>query len=212
MRDSPVRQLVTIAVLMLVPVLLIGVILGASYRTEATRRGLAQARLEAVILAEFAVKPLLSGHPLAGMTPLELTRMRALSAQIVKDPSVQRLRLRDLHGNVIFSEDGSGFHQVIEEKALDAARRATVAELPHLNSDAVDRGKARDLSVEIYLPLDVGATSHRVGVLEVYLRYTPISEDVNFGQPAPRGHSIRSRRERPPFVGGGQHWLRRRSR
>jgi diguanylate cyclase (GGDEF)-like protein len=94
---------------------------------------------------------------------------------------VQRLRLRDLQGNVIFSDDGSGFHDAIEDEALDAAHGHMVVRLTHLNSDSVDRGKVRGLSVEVYLPLYVGSATNRVGVLEIYLPYTPISRDVNGG-------------------------------
>lgn len=181
-RSSPVRQLSTIAVVMLVPIILIGLVLGVSYRSEATRRGLAQGQSEAVILAESVIEPILSGQPLSkGLTPLERTRMRTLSTEMVKNRSVQRLRLRDLQGNVIFSNDGSGFHQVIEDDALDAAHGETVVQLTHLNSDAVDIGRVRGLSVEVYLPLYVGAPSNRVGVLEIYLPYTPISDDVSAG-------------------------------
>jgi len=181
-RDSPIRQLTTIAVVMLVPVLLLGLVLGISYRSEATRRGLAQGESEALILAQSAIQPLLNGQPLAkGLTPLEETRMRVLATEVVKNRSVQRLRLRDLRGNVIFSDDGSGFHQAIEDDALEAARGHAVVILTHLNSDSVDSGKVRGLSVEIYLPLYVGAATNRVGVLEIYLPYTPISEDVSAG-------------------------------
>src|SRR5437763_722080 len=48
----------------LVPVLVLAAVLGASFRTEARRRGLAEARSEATLLAHAAVEPLLEGHPL----------------------------------------------------------------------------------------------------------------------------------------------------
>jgi diguanylate cyclase (GGDEF)-like protein len=181
-RHAPVRQLVVIAAIMLVPVLLIGLVLGGSYRSEATRRGLVQGRDEAVLMAQSAIEPFLNGQPLSkGLTPTELTRMHRLAADVVRSGSVQRLRLRDLQGNVIFSDDGSGFHDAIEDEALDAAHGHVVVRLTHLNSDSVDRGKVKGLSVEIYLPLYVGSATNRVGVLEVYLPYTPISRDVNAG-------------------------------
>jgi diguanylate cyclase (GGDEF)-like protein len=107
--------------------------------------------------------------------------MRTLATDVVRSGSVQRLRLRDLQGNVIFSDDGSGFHDAIEDEALDAAHGHMVVRLTHLNSDSVDRGKVRGLSVEVYLPLYVGSATNRVGVLEIYLPYTPISRDVNGG-------------------------------
>jgi len=177
-----VQQLVVIAAIMLVPVLLIGLVLGGSYRSEATRRGLVQGRDEAQLMAESAVEPLLNGQPLSkGLTPSETARMRTLATDVVGTGSVQRLRLRDLQGDVIFSDDGSGFHDAIEDEALDAAHGRTMVRLTHLNSDSVDRGKVKGLSVEVYLPLYVGSATNRVGVLEIYLPYSPISADVNAG-------------------------------
>jgi diguanylate cyclase len=174
--------MLVIAVIMLVPVLLIGLILGGSYRSEATRRGLIQGRDEAVLMAQSAIEPFLNGQPLSkGLTPKELIRMRTLATDVVRSGSVQRLRLRDLQGNVIFSDDGSGFHDAIEDEALDAAHGHMVVHLTHLNSDSNDRGKVKGLSVEVYLPLYVGSATNRVGVLEVYLPYTPIKRDVNAG-------------------------------
>ena len=181
-RQSTSRQFVMFAAIMLVPVLLIGVVLGVSYRAEAQRRGLAQGRDEAVLMAESAVEPLLNGMPLSrGLTPLEAMRLHALASEVTKNGSVQRLRLRDLQGNVIFSDDGSGFHVAIEDDATEAAHGEIIVHLTHLNSDSVDRGRVKGLSVEVYLPLYVGRPTNRVGVMEVYLPYSPISRDVNAG-------------------------------
>ena len=181
-RNSPLQQLFVIAAIMLVPVLLIGLVLGGSYRSEATRRGLVQGRDEALLMAQSAVEPLLNGQPLSkGLTSSETTRLRTLATDAVRNGSVQRLRLRDLQGNVIFSDDGSGFHDAIEDEALDAAHGHMVVRLTHLNSDSVDRGKVKGLSVEVYLPLYVASATNRVGVMEIYLPYAPISADVNAG-------------------------------
>jgi diguanylate cyclase len=181
-RQSTARQFVMFAAIMLVPVLLIGLILGVSYRSEAQRRGLAQGRDEAVLMAESAVEPLLNGKPLSrGLTPVEAMRLHSLASEVTKNGSVQRLRLRDLAGNVIFSSDGSGFHDEIEDEAIDAGHGETIVHLTHLNADSVDRGAVKGLSVEVYIPLYVGNLTNRVGVMEVYLPYSPISHDVNAG-------------------------------
>jgi diguanylate cyclase len=181
-RDSPIKRLAVIAAIMFVPVLLIGLVLGGSYRSEATRRGLAQGRDEAVLMAQSAIEPLLGAAPLSNrLPPAELARMRTLTMDVIRSGSVQRLRLRDLQGNVVFSDDGSGFHEAIEDEALTAAHGVAVVRLTHLNADSVDRGKVKGLSVEVYLPLYAGRAANRVGVLEIYLPYTPISADVNTG-------------------------------
>jgi diguanylate cyclase len=177
-----VRLFGTYAAITLVPVLLLGLVLAASYRSEADRRGLAQGRSEAILMAQTAVAPLLDGRPLSqGLTPTESAGLRRLVADGVDNLDVQRIRLRDLAGRVVFSDDGSGFHENPEDDAILAARGFDVARLTRLNADSVDRGRIGSKSVEVYLPLEAGKPLHRVGVLEVYLPYAPISADVTSG-------------------------------
>ncbi|HEX7460532.1 MAG TPA: diguanylate cyclase, partial [Acidimicrobiales bacterium] len=176
------RQFVVFAAISLVPVLVLGLVLAGSYRSEAARRGLAEGRSEALLMAQTAVEPILDGRPLSnGLTPLETTRLHELATGAVDRGDVQRLRIRDLQGDVVFSDDGSGFHQRPEDEALDAARGITVSRLTRLNSDSVDIGKVGPQTVELYLPLYAGAANTRVGVLEIYLPYSPISADVSLG-------------------------------
>ena len=63
---SMVRLFAVYAVISLVPVLVLGLVLASSYRHEAKRRGLAEGRSEAALLARTAVQPQLDGNPLAG--------------------------------------------------------------------------------------------------------------------------------------------------
>ena len=176
------RQFVTLGVIMMVPVLLLGLVLAHSYQGGANSRGLAEGRSEALLMAQSAIEPLLDGRPLSQrLTPTELTGLRTLATTVVRNGNVRRLRLRNLHGAVVFSDDGSGFHQRIEDESLAAAAGHTVTRLTRFNSDVVDRGKVGTEVVEIYMPLYAGATHHRVGVLELYLPYTPISNDVSAG-------------------------------
>jgi diguanylate cyclase (GGDEF)-like protein len=179
---SPLRLFVAFAAVTLVPVLVLGVVLALSYRTEAQRRGMAEGRSEAALLAHTAVEPLLSGQPLSrGLTPTETTALQRLSASAIANGDVRRFRLRDLSGRVVFSEDGSGFHDRPEDEALDAAKGATVSRLTRLNTDSVDSGPAGSETVEVYLPLEAGHPARRVGVLEVYVPYGPIASDIQTG-------------------------------
>lgn len=181
-RASTVRLFTAFAAITLIPVLLLGFVLAASYRTEAARRGLDQGRSEALLMAQTAVQPLLDGRPLSeGLSQSETTGMQRLVTNSVNSGEVQRLRLRDLTGSVVYSDDGSGFHQRPEDEALHAARGTEVARLTRINSDSVDSGRIGSESVEVYLPLQGGKALHRVGVMEVYLPYAPISADVNAG-------------------------------
>ncbi|HEY5108882.1 MAG TPA: bifunctional diguanylate cyclase/phosphodiesterase [Acidimicrobiales bacterium] len=176
------RQFVVFAAISLVPVLVLGLVLAGSYRSEAARRGLAQGRSEALLMAQTAVEPIFDGRPLSdGLNPTETARLHQLASGAVARGDVQRLRIRDLQGAVVFSDDGSGFHQRPEDEAFDAAKGITIARLTRINSDSVDTGKAGAQTVELYLPLYAGPANARVGVLEVYLPYSPISADVSIG-------------------------------
>ncbi len=180
--DSTVRHFVAFAAISLIPVIVLGVVLAVSYRSEATRRGLAQGQSEAQFLARTAIQPVLDGRPLVqGLTSAETARLHQVATGAVARGDVQRLRLRDLDGSVVFSDDGSGFHDHPEDEVLDATRGETVVRLTRINSDSVDTGRVGAESIEIYLPVSAGSPPQRVGVLEVYLPYSPISTDVTEG-------------------------------
>jgi diguanylate cyclase (GGDEF)-like protein len=174
------RLLATYALVTAIPVVLLGVTLGASYSSEAQQRGVAEGRSEAVLVAETAVEPLLDGRPLSqGLTASEKADLTRLVERAVRNKDVLRLRLRDLAGNVVFSDDGTGFKGQPEDEAIDAANGETVARLTHLNGDPDDTGPVGPLAVEVYQPLYAEPSGNRVGVLELYLPYAPIAADVN---------------------------------
>jgi diguanylate cyclase (GGDEF)-like protein len=179
---SKMRLFVPYAAVSLVPVLLLGIVLAAAIRAEAARRGLAEGRSEAVLVAQTAVEPQLDGRPLsAGLSVEERQRLRRLVTRAVGERHVIRFRLRSLTGRVVFSADGSGFGERADDEALDAARGKVVARLTRLNTDSNDSGSAGVAAVEVYQPLIAGGPSRRVGVLELYLPYAPISRDVSSG-------------------------------
>jgi diguanylate cyclase (GGDEF)-like protein len=168
------------ALVALVPVLALGAALAYSYRGEARGRGISEGRAEAALIAHTAVEPILGGTSLDGGLPKP--EQDALDDLVADGTSatILRLRLRDLHGEVVYSSDGSGVHDAIEDEALDAARGEVVARLTRLNTDANDRGPDGVAAVEVYRPL-VGAVDQRLGVQEIYLPYAPISADISAG-------------------------------
>jgi diguanylate cyclase (GGDEF)-like protein len=125
----------------------------------------------------------LDGRPLSqGLSPSETVAMRHLVTRAVGDHDVLRLRLRNLAGYVVFSDDGSGFALKPEGPAHAAATYGTVtARLTRLNADDNDTGPIGPQAVEVYQPLYAGTSLRRVGVLEMYLPYAPIAADVNAG-------------------------------
>ena len=108
---ATIRLFVVSAALSLVPVVLLGLVMGASYRSEARRRGIAEGRSEAQLIAQTAIEPLLAAGPLDGRLrsgPL-YDALNRVTRRAVGDHHVLRLRVRNLDGNVVFSDDGSGF-------------------------------------------------------------------------------------------------------
>jgi diguanylate cyclase (GGDEF)-like protein len=184
-RPTTARLFATYAVVSLVPVLVLGLALAQAIRHQADQRGLAEGRSEAVLVAQTAVEPELAARPLrSGLTASEHGALQRLVKRAVRERHVLRLRVRDLAGRVVFSDDGSGFKSEPEDEALDAARGRVVARLTRLNSDINDVGPAGVAAVEVYLPLTAGTPAHRVGVLEVYLPYAPIERDIQAGMQA----------------------------
>jgi diguanylate cyclase (GGDEF)-like protein len=182
LRRSLLRQFLPYAGATLTLVLVIGAVLAIGYRGQAHQRGLSRGQAEAALVAQTAVEPILNGHALDnGITASEKADLTRLASRAVVDHSVLRLRVRTLAGQVVFSDDGSGFAQKPEDEALYAANGHVVARLTRLNGDTNDTGTIGVPAVEVYLPLAAGKPLHRVGVLEIYLPYAPIAADINVG-------------------------------
>ena len=178
------RLFVVSATLSLIPVVVLGLVMAGSYRSEARRRGIAEGRSEAQLIAQTAIEPLLVATPLDGRLhsgPV-YDALNRVTQRAVGDQHVLRLRVRNLAGNVVFSDDGSGFAEETEHEAIEAAHGKIEAELTRLNSDANDSGEIGPQAVEVYQPLFAGSQKRPVGVLELYLPYAPIHDDVAAGQ------------------------------
>jgi diguanylate cyclase (GGDEF)-like protein len=179
-RRAAVRLFAVYAVVSLIPIVALGFILAANFRSEAQQRGIDQARSEAHLIAQTAVEPLLGNASLSDGLPAAVrTRVRRLVRETVNraGEGTLRLRLRDQTGHVVFSDDGTGFDDPVDDEAVDATHGETIAILTHLNTDATPSHPG-PRAVEIYLPLRAGSPARTVGVLELYLSYAPINREV----------------------------------
>ena len=164
---SVLRLFARHAAVSLVPVLLLGVVLAVTYRSEAMNRGLAEGKSMARMLARSAVEPLLGDRPVSeGIGPAEEARLYRRALLLTDENLILRLRIRDLDGTVIYSQDGSGLGDAPDHHAIEAANGATIAELTHLNADANDAGGKGVAAVEVYEPIN-NSVGERIGVLEV---------------------------------------------
>jgi diguanylate cyclase (GGDEF)-like protein len=168
------------AVVSLVPVLLLGAVLLILLNQQGDRRGISEGRGKAELLARTAIAPLVTSTDLrSGLSPADQAALKRSVSLAVKDREVLRLRLRDLTGTVIYSDDGSASPP--DDEALDASKGETVAGLTRLNADN-EAGPAGPRVVEVYQPLLAADSGHQIGVLEVYLPYAPIAQDIQRGQ------------------------------
>jgi diguanylate cyclase len=177
---STIRLFVIYAAISLIPLIVLGVALAASYQSDARDRGRAEGASQAELFEDIVVEPLLAGQPLSdGLTSGEQSRMKDLVARVTADHSVLRLRLRGLNGIVVFSGDGSGMTGVADSEAVDAGAGENITILTKFNTDRNDTGPTGEPVVEAYRQLTAGTPPHPVGVLEMYLPYGPINQDVS---------------------------------
>jgi diguanylate cyclase len=167
----------------LVPVAVLGVLLASSYRSDTNRGAMAEARSQASLLAADVVGPQLGTAPLHGALPASTdAAIAAVFARTSGEGRLLRMRIRDMSGAVIWSDDGSGIsNSAPDDEVLDAAHGETVSDLTRLNDDPNDVGPAGPRVVEIYEPINVGGAHTEVGILEIYLPYAPIQHDVTAG-------------------------------
>jgi diguanylate cyclase (GGDEF)-like protein len=178
---SVLRLFAGYALLSLIPVVALAGVLVASLRDEARQRGLAEGRSQAVLVSDSAIEPLLDGHPLdEGLTDGERARLARLVRHGMRESGVLRLRLRDIKGAVVFSDDGSGFGGAADDEAIEAAHGEAVAAITRLNRDSNDHGPEGERAVEAYQALHA-PNGTVTGVLELYLPYAPIDRDVTSG-------------------------------
>jgi diguanylate cyclase len=179
LRGGSVRRLFGLyAVVSLVPVVLLTAVLLVVVRREGDARGLAEARTKAALLGRTVVAPILPGADLsAGVSPEIRAALNRSVHLAVQNGDVLRLRIRDLSGRVVFADDNST-GEADDDEALDAARGQTVSKLTHLNDDSDTEGPSGPRAVEIYEPLAAATSGRRIGVLELYLPYRPIAQEI----------------------------------
>ena len=116
-RRGTARLFAKHALISLVPVVALGVALVFSLRSEATQRGLAEGRSEATLVAQTAVEPLLDRGPIsAPLNARELAGLtRLVDTAVIREKNILRLRIRDLHARVVFSNDNSGKKETAED-------------------------------------------------------------------------------------------------
>ena len=178
------RLFATYAVASLVPVVALGAVLAQGSRQDGIERGLEHGRAQAAVVEEMAIAPALHGEDLAqGLTAQERRRLQTATDLAVFRGSVERLRLRDFSGAVVFSDDGwlSGSAGAIDPgndwsvPAVDPAFQAAAAGATDVR--IVDGGSS-GRTVRVLQPIVADSSGRSVGVLEILLPYEAVAADV----------------------------------
>ncbi len=168
------RLFAAYAVLSLCVVVCLGVVLVKGYERTAMERGLAQGRQQAAVIEEMVIAPLL--RTAAPGKPLSRTERRSLQRATdlaVFGGSVLYVRLRSFDGHVIFSDDGSTASSV-----ATTSRPFRAALAGDVHSALVTLEGHDGPVIRVMQPVVGSTTGQAVGILEVYLPYDAIAEQI----------------------------------
>ena len=184
-KNAGTRLFAIYAVASLVPVAVLGAVLGQGIRQDAVDRALEWGRTQGAVVEEMVIAPALSGGDLAGgLSPADLERLQGATDLAIFRGSVERLRLRDFDGNVLFADDGrlvTGRTAAGNDPG-DAAVPVPPASAPFRaairgGTDVVILGDD-DRVVRVVQPVIVNASGRSAGVLEVVFPYAAIAGEV----------------------------------
>jgi len=169
----------TFAIVSLIPIVLLGLVLAQTVRSQIHERALANARQDAELAARLGIQPLLSP---ADLSPgLSRSRLEALDGRfrtVLLGKEVARIKIWNRAGRVVYSDNrrivGRSFPASDELEAALAGRVAS--EISHLEKAEGDRGYSQLL--EVYVPLRFGSEARPAGAFELYLPYAPIAAAI----------------------------------
>ena len=154
------RTLAAYAAMVLVPILVLGVVTAADYRSAARRRGVAEGRSEAIVVAQTAVEPILNGRPLSlGLTAIERADMRRLVATAVGEQMSSASACVTWPATSCSPTTARGSRTSPRTRPSTPPTARSWRRLTHLNSDSNDTGEVGPQSVEVYVPLTAGTPS-----------------------------------------------------
>jgi diguanylate cyclase (GGDEF)-like protein len=178
------RLFVTYAVASLVPVLALGAVLAQGNRRDGVERGLEYGRAQAAVVEEMAIAPALHGEDLTlGLSDDERRRLQTATDLAVFRGSVERLRLRDFGGAVVFSDDG--YLTADGDGAGSGAGWSVPATDPAFATAAgggtdvtILHGNSAGRSIRVLQPIVAHSSGRSVGVLEILLPYETVAAQI----------------------------------
>ncbi|MFL5782170.1 MAG: putative bifunctional diguanylate cyclase/phosphodiesterase [Thermoleophilaceae bacterium] len=177
------RWLIEFGLASLMPVLLLGLVLGQAIRSHAESHAVAAAQHKAQLVGDLAVQRTLEpGVDLArGIRPAEQTDLvRALDG-VRQGMEVSRATLRDRAGAVVYSDDplvvSSG--STAPPDARQAVAGDTVSRVDDLSKDPATADASLGRVLRVFTPVRIGSpTAPITGTMELWVPYSEIAKQV----------------------------------
>ena len=168
------------AAVTLVPIVVLGLLLTRSLRSDLEHGGVAAAGTIADSIARSAIGPTLSGDTLAdGPTAAERVALRNAMMPLLTNGDALQLRLRDRVGHIVFDPLVPNQRPTgpTDGEVVEALSGHPVRLLTRINADEADRAKALGArAIEVYTPVFAGSgNGNALGALEIYVPYAPIA-------------------------------------
>ena len=165
-----------------VPIVLLGMVLGHVLRDEIRQRALVNARQSAALLDRSLVQPQLSAADLAnGLTPEHIRALDVALRPSLEGQEIARIKVWNRTGRVVYASD----HQIIghtfplSEELRGALTGETASEVSTLQKAENARDRHFGQLLEVYTPLRFTGQRKPAGGFEVYLPYRPIAAAID---------------------------------
>jgi diguanylate cyclase (GGDEF)-like protein len=161
-----------------VVVVAVGLATDLVLKQQIERRALGRSVQDATVIAKLDVQPSLERGDLR--FPIPLTRMTALDEQVGKpyfgETGVLRVKLFNRHHRLVYSDDRTivGDRAASAEKVDEALAGASVAEL----EEGVNHDGTGSRTLEVFVPVHVDGSARPVAVLELYMSYGPVANEI----------------------------------
>ena len=166
----------------LLPVLVLGVVLGRALNSGVQQRYLDQSRSNAAILAQVGVQPLFTEAEInAGLTTDAILQADAKLQGAAVSTEVERLKVWNRQGTIIFSDNHSLIGKSFRiDDDLDRALHGRSSASITSGQDSENAGDTLSGPlIQVYVPLVFKGDDVPSGAFELYLPYAPVQAAID---------------------------------
>lgn len=175
-------SLVRFGLLALIPLIVLGAVLGHELNVDLQQRYLETARTSASLIAQVGIQPLLNAEQMElGLTPVDVATIdeKLQGAAVNKD--VRRIKVWNQNGTVIYSDNHALIGRTFQPD--DDLRAALSGRSSASTTDGHDEENSGDNLagplIQVYVPLVFAGASLPAGAFELYLPYGPVQAAID---------------------------------